>query len=225
MQIRKGWAALLALVIFLILISDTALAVNGASDGRPIFGCFNPRNAELIGRLGPGDASVRHAFEMGGCLALMPDTPVSNHSRQGAVWRFQAYGSAVPVFAPEWGAGFGDARRDDVLVRDFSPFVPATARLLSEGRLSVYCDAASADLTKRWNDFKRRWDRFEAGRGRSPGSTVFVLRRHWAETGPKLMAEGEALRSEGAELQRRCAPVRDVELDDMFIAFIRSAGA
>jgi len=33
------------------------------------------------------------------------------------------------------------------------------------------------------------------------------------------------LRSEGAELQRRCAPVRDVELDDMFIAFIRSAGA
>ncbi len=221
MQVRKGWAAFLALVVILILISDTALA----SDGRPIVGCFNPRNAELLGRLGPGDASVRYAFEAGGCLALMPDAPVSNVSRQGGVWRFQTYGSAVPVFAPDWGAGFAGARRDEALIRDFGGFAPVTARLMSEGRLSVYCDASSADLSMRWNDFRRRWDGFVAMRGRPLGSTVFVFRRHFAETGPRLMAEGDSLRAEGSALERHCASVRDVELDDQFIAFIRSAGA
>lgn len=219
MRVRKGWAALLALVIIFLLSSSTALA----SDGRPVFACFSPRNADLIGRLGPGDGSVRFAFQIGACLALQTGIPAGAVSRQGAVWQFQLYGAALPLYTPDWGADFAGPRADDARVRDFSQFVPGTARLLDSGRMFVYCDAAEEDLARRWQDFRKRWDAYQLQRRRSVASTTFIVRRHFSEQGPKLVTEADALQAERSRLERQCAAVHDLELDQHFVEFLRTA--
>ena len=218
MQVRKGWAAFLALVVIILLGSSSALA----GDGQPVIGCFNPGNASLLGRLGPLDAGVRSAFSMGGCLSLSPDVPFSSAGKAGENWQLQLLGSPVPFFTPDWGAPMGNRNADATRPQAYATFVPQSAQLMSSGRLFAYCDKADEELAQRWHDFRRRWDAYDAERGRSLGNTTMVVRRHFTDRGPRLVQEADALQSERSVLERKCAPVRDLVLDEIFARFVET---
>lgn len=212
MHVRKGWAAFLALVILFLLGSSSGLASNGP----PVVGCFNPSNAALLARLGPADAGVRNAFAMGGCLALAADVPSAGSGQVGTMWRLHLFGSPVPFYVPDWQRSPGSP---GIGAQSFAGFLPLSAQTMVAGRLFAYCDRADDDLARRWNDFRRRWDVYEAERGRSISPTNTVVRRHFTEKGPRLVHEADALQAERSKLERQCAPVRDITLDENFVRF------
>jgi len=217
MQFRKGWAAFIALVILLLLSSSVALA----GDGTPIIGCFNPGNAGLLSRLPPTDPSVRTAFDMGGCLALSPDAATSPAVQAGTVWQVQVLGSPIPFYAPAWGAPIGK-RGGDTALQAYAPFAGQSTRLLQLGQTYVWCDVAEEDFARRWQEFYGRWMRYREEGGRVFSDASMMYRRHFTDHGPRLIEEADALQTERASLERTCAPVHDVVLDERFVGFLRS---
>ena len=221
MRVRSGWVAFLTLATVLSTISFSGLAL--ASPGEPTFACFNPRNAELIGRLGPADAGVRHAFEIGACLAFAPGVPLVDVARDRGLWRLRAYGASPVLFAPEWGMGFVAEPIDDRQSRAFSIFLPVTRNLLRDGRTFQECYDAYEEFSKRWESYAQRWQDYQRWGGRPLRDSAMVTRIFLGETGPRLIAEGDSLRAEGARLDRRCRDVQAIEADPQFIAFMRTA--
>ena len=219
MLVRNGWAAFLAIGIFL----SAAVGSAQASPSRLIVGCFSPQNADLIGRLGPQDESVKNAFVIGACLALSPGASPTNVMREQNLWRFQIYGARVPLFAADWGAGFLNDAKDVERSAAFSGYLPISARLLRQGRAFAECYDAYEGFARRWDDFKHRWDAYQAFGGRGIPGTTTKLTVYVADTGPKLMAERDALQREGMGLERRCPNVSAVELDQQFLTFLRTA--
>ena len=214
---RTGWAAFLALSL-VTLVSTGAQA----DTARPTYACFSPQNASVIGRLGADDASVRHGFETGECLALAPGTRVSEVARAGSLWRFRALGGRPYLYAADWAAGFAPASGNGP--SGFERYLSVTARLLSMGRTFADCHAASERLDKWGDDLNRRWNAYWARSrtdidGPSPVVVIYV-----SKDGPRLFAEMDHYKREEASLQRRCSAVTSLEADQDFIAFTRSAG-
>jgi hypothetical protein len=216
MLITYGRAAFLALV-------TTAALASGASAAPqlPTFACFTPANATLIGRLGPNDASVRHAFDAGACLALPAGIGVSDVAREGNLVRFRTMGGAPPLFAPEWGAGFtGNA--DPRGVADFSIFLPVTGKLLESGYAFADCYAATERLNARWRVFMQRWNDYERRGATRDSITMTKIVLHMRMRGGPLADEAIAIDNEGRMLDRRCAPYETQVTDRDFVAFVRS---
>jgi hypothetical protein len=218
MQDRKGWAAFLALVVLFLLGSSIALA----GDSRPVVGCFSPGNAGLLERLSPSDPSVRAAFDLGGCLALPPDVATSSASRLGGVWQLEVMGSPVLFYAPVWGAPVADREQSGPL-GVYAAFAGQSSRLLQLGRTYVWCDSAEEDFARRWQDFHARWRKYREEAGRMFSDASMVFRRHYTDHGNRLALEADALQSERGKLERTCAPVQDLVLDERFVGFLRGA--
>lgn len=212
-----GWAAFLASVMFLFLVQADTAAANGS---RPIYGCFTPQNAAVIGKLGANDDSVRYGFETGECLALPAGVRLNDVERHGSLWRFRVFGAKPYLYAADWAAGFqgsGDAPPG------FEQYLPVTARLLTTGRNFADCYDDAEKLSARFQDHDRRWRDYQSwGRQKLAQSTPIVV-LYVGDTGPRLMAEGEGLRSQAAALERRCAAYAAIEADYDFIAFVRTA--
>ena len=217
MQFRKGWAAFIALVVLLLLSSSIALA----GDGRPIIGCFSPGNAGLLSRLPPTDPSVRSAFDMGGCLALSAESATSSAVQAGNVWQVQVLGSPIPFYAPQWGAPIGNRGADGAL-QAFVPFAGQSSRLLQLGQTYVWCDVAEENFARRWQEFYGRWKQYREEAGRRFSDATMMYRRHFSDHGPRLIQEADALQTERASLERKCAAAHDVVLDESFVGFLRS---
>lgn len=214
---RKGWAAFLASVPFFL----AATGAHADTTVRPTYACFSPQNAAVIGRLGPGDPSVRSGFESGECLALAPGTRVSGVVRAGNLWRFRAFGAEPQLFAADWAAGFVPPAAAGPA--GFERYLPVTARLLAMGRTFGDCYAASERLDKWGDDLDRRWNAYWAKSrtdidGPSPVVVIYV-----ASDGPRLIAEMDRYKREEAALRGRCNAVVSIEADQDFIAFARSA--
>jgi hypothetical protein len=212
-----GRAAFLASVAVAFSVGSAEAAAP-----RPTFACFTPKNASLIGRLGPNDASVHEAFDAGACLALPAGISVSGAQHSGDTWQFRALGGAPPLYAADWAAGFTGGG-DDRMIAAFGQYLPVTGRLLETGYAYADCYDASEKLSERWRDLDRRWREFEAY-GASPftkTSNKVVL--YVGDGLPKFAKEGDALRREGQALDSRCAPYEAVVTDRDFVAFIRSA--
>ena len=216
MLTRYGWAAFLASVVVAVSAGPASAAAP-----RPTFACFQPSNANLIGRLGPNDASVRDAFEAGACLALPAGIVVMNAQRAGTLWRFQALGGGPELYAADWAAGFTGSG-DEQMLAGFGQFLPVTGRLLESGYGYADCYDASERLSQRWRDLDRRWreysDRGNSRFTRTADKVVIYL----GDEGPKLAAEGERIQLEGRALDSRCARYETVVTDRDFIAFVRS---
>ena len=212
-----GWAAFLASVAMVFLVGSAQAAAPG-----PTFACFTPKNAGLIGRLGPNDASVRAAFEAGACLALPAGITVTNAQHTGAMWQFRTLGGSPGLYAADWAAGFTGSG-DEQMIAAFSRYLPVTGRLLETGYAYADCYDASEKLSDRWRDLDRRWREYEAhGSSRfaqNANKTVLYV----GDEFPKMVKEGETLRAEGRALDSRCAPYEAVVTDRDFISFIRSA--
>lgn len=217
MLFKYGWAAFLASVTMAFSVGTAA-----AAGPQPTFACFTPKNADLIGRLGPNDASVRAAFEAGACLALPAGISVVSAQHQGAMWQFRALGGAPALYAADWAAGFTGSGNDQMLAA-FNQFLPVTGRLLETGYGYADCYDASERLGERWRDLDRRWREYqEYGSSRFTRHANKVV-LYVGDEFPKMVKEGEALEREGRALDRRCAPYEMVVTDRDFISFIRSA--
>lgn len=214
---RYGWAAFLASVT--VAFSVGTAEANGS---RPTFACFTPRNADLIGRLGPDDASVRSAFEAGACLALPAGITVVGPQHQGTLWQFRALGGTPALYAADWAAGFTGSGNDQMMAA-FSQFLPVTGRLIETGYGFADCYDASEKLGERWRDLDRRWRAYEEhGSSRfTKNATKVVL--YLGDEFPKMVKENEQLMREGRALDSRCAPYETLVTDRDFVAFIRSA--
>lgn len=210
-----GWAAFLAsLVVALTTGSGTALA-NGT---RATYACFSPDNASIIGRLGAADQSVRFGFEAGECLAFAPGLPVYEVERFGTLWRFRTMGAAPYLYVADWAAGFQPAPTTPT---GFERYIGVSARLLDLGRNFVECYDASVDFAKRYDGFERRWQSYQA-LSRTNVKTGLVLVIYLGDTQRKLDDEREQLMREAAALDRRCAPYRQIDFDNDFVAFLRT---
>ena len=215
----SGWAAFLASSTLVLTLGFGSAAADAS---RPIYACFSPQNAALIGRLGANDESVRYGFESGACLALAPNTPIGDVERTGNLWRFHAFGAAPYLFAADWGAGF--APPPAIVPAGFERYLPVTSRLLSMGRASSDCFDASDKLNRWGDDLDKRWTAYWRGNtktdtnGPSPIVVVYV-----SDTGPKLIAEMNRYRREEQALRQRCSAVASFEADRNFITFTRSA--
>ncbi|MBI1211493.1 MAG: hypothetical protein GC190_08520 [Alphaproteobacteria bacterium] len=212
-----GWAAFLASVAVVFLAASAVAAAP-----LPTYACFTPKNAGLIGRLGPNDASVHAAFEAGACLALPAGIAVTNAQHSGGMWQFRTLGGMPTLYAADWAAGFTGSG-DDRMMAAFGRYLPVTGRLLETGYAYADCYDASERLSERWRDLDRRWQEFQTY-GSSPftrnANKVII---YVGDTLPKMVKEGEALRAEGRALDSRCAPYEAVVTDRDFIAFVRSA--
>ena len=216
MLTRYGWAAFLASVVVAALAGPALTA-----SPRATFACFQPSNANLIGRLGPNDASVRDAFEAGACLALPAGVVVTNAQRADTLWRFQALGGSLELYAADWAAGFTGSG-DEQMIAAFSQFLPVTGRLLESGYGYAECYDATEKLSQRWHDLDRRWREYEdRGKGHFSRYAIKVV-IYVADDGPKLVAEGERIQRDGQALHSRCAGYETVVTDRDFIAFVRS---
>ncbi len=213
---KLGWAAFLASVASFGFSSPAS-----ANMSRPIYACFSPQNAAVIGRLGAGDASVRSGFESGECLALSPGVQLSDVERQGNVWRFRVFGAKPHLFAADWAAGFQPA--DEPIPPGFDRYLPVTARLLAAGRAYVRCYDEAEQLAARFDDHKRRWSQYQTTGRAKPESSSPKLVIYVSDTGPRLVKEGDNLRRQAAQLEARCRNVGAMEVDDDFVAFIRTA--
>lgn len=213
-----GWAAFLASVTSLFLLMADSAYANGS---RPIYGCFSPQNAAVIGRLGANDPSVRYGFETGECLALPAGVPLNDVERHGPLWRFRVFGARPHLYAADWAAGFQAA--GEPVPPGFEQYLPVTARLLSTGRNFADCYDASVRLGQRFEDHDRRWRDYESWSRPKPSQSTPVVIIYVGDTGPKLVAEGADLRAQAAALERRCAAYVAIEADDDFIAFVRTA--
>jgi len=214
---KYGWAAFLASVV----VASVSGGPAAAAAPRPTFACFKPSNANLIGRLGPNDQSVRQAFEAGACLALPAGVVVSNAQHSGALWQFQALGGGPSLYAPEWGAGFAGSG-DDQMIAAFSTYLPVTGRLLDTGYGYADCYDASERLSERWRDLDRRWKEYQ-----NRGNTYYTRNAmkvvmYVGDEAPRLAAEGDRIQREGQALDSRCARYEAVVTDRDFMTFIRS---
>jgi hypothetical protein len=218
MQRAFGWAAFLASVTLFSVFGPQSA---GAAGNRPTYACFSSQNAAVMGRLGADDASVRYGFESGACLALERGAPIQDAERLGGLWRFRAFGARPHLYAPDWAAGFDSSV--ETAPQGFEQYLPVTARLLAAGRSLVECNDNWAKLVARIDDHERRWKKYRNGsRTKYNGSTPVVV-IYVGDSGPKLAAEGEQLRRHSAALERRCASIAAMEIDDGFLAFLRTA--
>jgi hypothetical protein len=215
---KLRWAAFLASVAALSLVTGGPAAANAS---RPIYACFSPQNAAVIGRLGPNDPSVRYGFETGECLALRPGVPLNDVERHGNLWRFRVFGGAPALFAANWGAGFQPT--EEPIPQGFERYLPVTAQLLATGRAYVQCYDDSERLAARFTDYNARWRAYQrAGRSKPDSSTPKMV-IYVSDTGPRLAAEGAELRRQANILEKRCSTVGSIEMDDDFVAFVRTA--
>ena len=218
MQDAYGWAAFLASVTLLLVLGSEPAEANGR---RPIYACFSPQNAAVIGSLGACDSSVRYGFESGACLALEPGVLVNDVERHGPLWRFRVFGAHPYLYAADWAAGFQNTAETGP--PGFERYLPVTARLLASGRNLAECDEAWEKLAARFDDHERRWKEYQSwSRRKADGATAVVV-IYVSDTGPKLAAEGQQLRRQADALDRRCASVAAIEADDDFMAFVRTA--
>lgn len=215
-----GWAAFLASVIGLVVFA--ASGPTSANGGRPIYGCFSPQNAAVIGRLGADDPSVRYGFETGECLALPAGVPASEVERQGALWRFRVFGAKPHLYAADWAAGFAPATTP--VPPGFERYLPVTANLLGIGRTYAQCSDESDKLEARFEDLRRRWKAYQARSNPQPGNSTPVHTIYVGDEGPRMINEEQDLRRQAEALERRCGAVSSVEVDDDFVAFARTAG-
>jgi hypothetical protein len=211
-----GRAAFLASVAVAFSVGSAEAAAP-----RPTFACFTPKNAGLIGRLGPNDASVRDAFEAGACLALPAGIGVAGAQHSGDLWQFRVLGGAPALYAADWAAGFTGAG-DDRMIAAFSQYLPVSGRLLETGYAYADCYDASEKLSERWRDLDRRWREYEAYGSSRFTKTANKVVLYLGDELPKMAKEGDALRREGQALDSRCAPYEAVVTDRDFVAFIRS---
>ncbi len=215
---NTGWAAFLASVTLSIVLGS-APAVAGS---RAIFACFSPGNAAVIGKLGANDPSVRQGFESGECLALPAGVPLNDVERHGTLWRFRVFGARPHLYAADWAMGLQPAAGP--APTGFEQYLPVTASLLSFGRAYTRCYDESTKLAKRIEDHEKRWKNYEAWRQRhiseksTPKVTIYV-----SDTGPRLVAEAQALRREADKWHQRCSRVAAIQADDDFVVFIRTA--
>ena len=212
---KLGWAAFLAFVTVTVTTgSGTALA-NGS---RPTFACFSANNAAVIGRLGAADPSVRLGFEAGECLALPANLSVYDVERVGPLWRFRTMGAAPYLYAADWAAGFQPATGDQ---QGFERYLPVTGKLIEMGRGLVACYDATDAFIKRQNDFDRRWHAYWAtSRTNVKSGLVHVI--YFTDTQQKLEMERWKLMYEGDALNKRCEPYGDLDIDNDFVAFLRT---
>jgi hypothetical protein len=215
---KYGWAAFLASVISLSLFGWGTAQAAGS---RPIYACFSPQNAALIGRLGADDPSVRYGFETGECLALPVGVPLNDVERHGALWRFRVFGAKPYLYAADWAAGFQPTA--DPIPPGFERYLPVTAALLANGRTYARCHDEFAQLEARFQDHDRRWREYQAWSRSRANSTSPKIIIYLSDTGPKLVAEGQELRRQAERLTERCGAVASVEADDDFLAFARTA--
>jgi hypothetical protein len=209
-----GWAAFLALSAVLFAAAAVPAYANAA---RPIYACFSPQNAAVIGRLGAGDGSVRHGFEMGACLALPAGTPVTDVDRAGPLWRFRALGAKPYLYAADWAAGFHPYAGP--MPPGFERYLPVTANLLAAGRTYAQCAEDGRKLDERIEDHRRRWREYESWSRGHPNNSTPKIVIYLGDRGPKLMREAEDLRREAARLDARCSTVADMEADNDFLTF------
>lgn len=215
---KLGWAAFLALGISFVSITSGPADANA---NRATYACFSAHNAAAIGRLGANDESVRYGFESGECLALPAGVPLSDVERVGALWRFRAFGARPYLFAAAWAAGFQPA--GEPAPPGFERYLPVTARLLASGRTYAQCRDDNDRLAARMEAHNRRWRAYEDwGRSRRDAATPKVV-IYVGDEGPRLAREGQALRREAAALDSRCSAVAEIEADDDFLAFVRTA--
>jgi hypothetical protein len=213
-----GWAAFLASVISLVAFGSGPTSANG---GRPIYGCFSPQNAAVIGRLGANDPSVRYGFETGECLALPAGVPINDVERRGDLWRFRVFGAKPYLYAADWAAGFAPATTP--VPPGFERYLPVTANLLGVGRTYVRCHDDNEKLAARFDDLRRRWRAYLARSNPQPSNSTPVVTIYVGEEGPRMIAEEQDLRRQAEALERRCGAVSSIEVDDDFIAFARTA--
>jgi hypothetical protein len=215
-----GWAAFLASSTVVLTFACGRAAADAA---RPTYACFSAQNAAIIGRLGANDASVRYAFEIGECLALMPNAPISDGEHTAGLWRFRAFGAKPFLYAADWAAGFMPTVEPNMPV-GFERYIPVTARLIAMGRTFADCYEATERLNAHGENWERRMRAYYAQgsktdlNGPSPVILLYV-----GDTGPKLMAEGDQIQRDAAVLRRRCSTVAAMEADQDFIAFARTA--
>jgi hypothetical protein len=187
---------------------------------RPTYACFSPQNAAVIGRLGAGNPSVRYGFESGECLALVPGTRVMGVERAGNLWRFRALGAEPYLYAADWSAGFVPATGS--YPPGFEQFIPVTNRLIAMGRRVAECFETN-DRLKRWgDDLERRWQAYWTRRGQDLGISMVVV-LHFSDDGPRLVSEVDRYKREEAMMHRTCSGVAQLEADQDFIAFSRTA--
>jgi hypothetical protein len=215
---KLGWAAFLASVASLVFISAGPAAANAP---RPIYACFSPQNAAIIGRLGANDASVQYGFETGECLALRPGVPLNDVERQGNLWRFRVFGGAPYLYAAGWAAGFQPS--DEPVPPGFERYLPVTARLLATGRAYVQCYDDAEQLSARFESHNARWREYLKASRATVDETSPKLIIYVGNTGPRLQAEGEELQRQARALEARCREVTAMEADDDFVAFVRTA--
>lgn len=215
---KLGWAAFLALGISLVPVTSGPA---GASEKRAIYACFSAQNAAAIGRLGANDESVRYGFESGECLALPAGLPLTDVERLGALWRFRVLGAMPPLYAAPWAVGFEPSA--EAAPPGFERYLPVTARLLAAGRTYIQCRDDNDRLASRMEAHNRRWRDYENwGRARRDAATPKIV-IYVGDDGPRLAREGQALRREAEALDRRCRAVAEIEADDDFVAFVRTA--
>ncbi len=213
-----GWAAFLASVTLLSVLAAGTASANGS---RPIYACFSPENAAVIGRLGANDPSVRYGFETGECLALPSNVPLNDVERQGNMWRFRVYGAKPYLYAADWGAGFQPSA--EAAPPGFEQFLPMTARLLTTGRAFAECYDASEKLSARFSDHERRWKDYRSWSRPTPSASTPVVTIYVGDVGPRLIAEGMQLREQATAFYQRCGQYAAIEADDDFVAFVRTA--
>lgn len=215
---KLGWAAFLALGISFVCVTSGPAAANA---NRATYACFSAQNAAAIGRLGANDESVRYGFESGECLALPAGVPLNDVERVGALWRFRVFGARPYLYAAPWAAGFQPASEPGP--SGFERYLPVTARLLAAGRTYTQCRDDSDRLATRMEAHNRRWRAYENwSRARFDAATPKVV-IYVSDEGPRLAREGQALRREAAALDRRCSAVAEIEADDDFVSFVRTA--
>lgn len=218
MPYKLGWAAFLALGISLVSMTSGPAVANA---NRAIYACFSAQNAAAIGRLGANDESVRYGFESGECLALPVGVPLNDVERVGALWRFRVFGARPYLYAAPWAAGFEPSA--ETVPPGFNRYLPVTARLLAGGRTYIQCRDDNDRLASRMEAHNRRWRDYENwGRARRDAATPKLV-IYVGDEGPRLAREGQALRREAEALDRRCSAVAEIEADDDFIAFVRTA--
>lgn len=213
-----GWAAFLASMTSLSMLAAGTASANGS---RPIYACFSPENAAVIGRLGANDTSVRYGFETGECLALPSGVPLNDVERQGNMWRFRVYGAKPHLYAADWAAGFRPSA--EAGPPGFEQYLPVTARLLTTGRAFAECYDASEKLAARFDDHERRWRDYQSWSRPKPSESTPVVTIYLSDYGPRLIAEGVQLREQGAALNQRCGQYAAIEADSDFVAFVRTA--
>lgn len=215
MSRKIGWAAYLATVLVVFTTgSGAALAAGNA----PVYACFSPDNAAMIGRLGANDSSVSYGFETGECLALAPMTQISELERAGSGWRFRAFGAQPYLYAPDWAMSAAPPPSAAL----FERYIGVTSRLFGTGRTFADCYDRYETLSARYLDFDRRWSAYWGQpKRRSDDSPVLII--HLSNEGPMLFAERERLSQDTEALNLRCAAVLEIELSREFVAFIRTA--